>query len=469
MHKYIVIMILLIVAGFVQPSPGASWAIDQVTYNSMSQTKPYVTIVQNAFTMIAYNQSEGDSSMICTGGNMPGDWVTFRITFNPYKNVATDITSKYSQMMIHIAIWWQNPPYQGISYCKGNPAGWPIQQVTGKTEDASWPSVEVDSKVFAHIAYQKNTGGDQEIFYSNNVSGPWTSEQVTDNASNDIYPCLALDGAGSPYIVFSDGSALYYVKKASGVWSTPELIASGVDSTTHPYMVLDAQNKAYVCFTKSDGTDEEIYYVTNRSGSWSEKKITDNAYDDLYPTIAVDLNRTVHIAYTADEPGDAELYYANNTSGTWVIEKVTDNDVDDNTYYGRYFILDLLGRGHIFFWNDLNGNSEIYHARSKDPLFVGVEETTPAIPPASIKVASNPSLATSTISYSVPATGNVSLRVYDVSGGLVKTLVEGVQQQGLYSVTWDGGTNTGVHAAPGVYFYRLSANGQNTSVKGILK
>jgi len=54
----------------------------------------------------------------------------------------------------------------------------------------------------------------------------------------------------------------------------------------------------------------------------------------------------------------------------------------------------------------------------------------------------------------------ISLRVYDVGGRLVKTLVDDRRDPGRYKVTWDGKDNEGREVLSGVYFYRLSAGNQ---------
>jgi hypothetical protein len=52
----------------------------------------------------------------------------------------------------------------------------------------------------------------------------------------------------------------------------------------------------------------------------------------------------------------------------------------------------------------------------------------------------------------MPAAGIVSLKVYNILGQEVKTLMEGMQPVGNYSVRFEGaGLSTGV------YFYRLQA------------
>ncbi len=64
----------------------------------------------------------------------------------------------------------------------------------------------------------------------------------------------------------------------------------------------------------------------------------------------------------------------------------------------------------------------------------------------------NPFNPTTLIKFEVPSTRFVSLKVYDVLGRLVKTLVDEVKRPGIYDVTFDGS------ALPsGVYFCRLQA------------
>jgi hypothetical protein len=72
----------------------------------------------------------------------------------------------------------------------------------------------------------------------------------------------------------------------------------------------------------------------------------------------------------------------------------------------------------------------------------------------------NPFNPTTVIRYDVPTGGGVvTLRVYDVTGRLVRTLVDGVQTPGQKAVTWRGRNNVGQPVTSGVYFYRLMAPG----------
>lgn len=68
----------------------------------------------------------------------------------------------------------------------------------------------------------------------------------------------------------------------------------------------------------------------------------------------------------------------------------------------------------------------------------------------------NPFNPVTTIRYGVKVQTHVSLKIYNVAGQLVKTLVDGVKKPAVeYKVTWDGDSNDGQPAATGVYFYKL--------------
>jgi hypothetical protein len=78
----------------------------------------------------------------------------------------------------------------------------------------------------------------------------------------------------------------------------------------------------------------------------------------------------------------------------------------------------------------------------------------------------NPFNPVTTIRYDVPmGSGDVMLRVYDVSGRLVRTLVNGAVGPGQRAVTWDGRNARGQLVATGVYFYRLTSDTFNKTRK----
>jgi hypothetical protein len=74
----------------------------------------------------------------------------------------------------------------------------------------------------------------------------------------------------------------------------------------------------------------------------------------------------------------------------------------------------------------------------------------------------NPFNPSTKIEYQLPAKGNVTLRIYDILGRLVTTLVDKVQDPGYYSVTWDASKY-----ASGIYIYAIQG-GSFTSTKKLI-
>ena len=68
--------------------------------------------------------------------------------------------------------------------------------------------------------------------------------------------------------------------------------------------------------------------------------------------------------------------------------------------------------------------------------------------------APNPFRDDTGISYQLPSRTHVSLRVYDVSGRLIRILTDGEQPAGFHTAVWDRKDERGRDVASGVYFYR---------------
>jgi flagellar hook assembly protein FlgD len=71
----------------------------------------------------------------------------------------------------------------------------------------------------------------------------------------------------------------------------------------------------------------------------------------------------------------------------------------------------------------------------------------------------NPFNPKTTISFTVVASGRVTLRVFDLAGRHVRTLMDETVVSGRHSIEWDGRNDTGRMVGSGVYFYTLEALG----------
>jgi hypothetical protein len=80
----------------------------------------------------------------------------------------------------------------------------------------------------------------------------------------------------------------------------------------------------------------------------------------------------------------------------------------------------------------------------------------------------NPFSQSTVIGYRVPVSGKVVLKVYDMLGQEVQTLVDKKQAAGKHLVVWDGTDNSGNAVVQGIYFYQLRSEKKFSEVKKMM-
>ncbi len=171
----------------------------------------------------------------------------------------------------------------------------------------------------------------------------------------------------------------------------------------------------------------------------------------------------------------------------WRTESETDNDhfvlykrVAGNEDFGT--LAQILGQGttsqpHDYEYIDnMVVNSVTYQYRISDVDINGVETLhniiVSATPTAETIIPTeyalyqnypNPFNASTTIRYDIKETGTVSLKVFDLLGREVATLVDEKQDANSYTITWDA-----IGLPSGIYFYQLKSGDFNAFKKLIL-
>ncbi|MCU0606968.1 MAG: S8 family serine peptidase [Candidatus Edwardsbacteria bacterium] len=119
------------------------------------------------------------------------------------------------------------------------------------------------------------------------------------------------------------------------------------------------------------------------------------------------------------------------------------------------------------FWEMCDSAQAVY-----DRTFLGVAGTpwSPALP---LRVSlsqnrPNPFGQRTEIGYQLPQAGRVVLRVYNIAGQAVRTLVDGAQTAGSYSYTWDGRDDGQRELSAGIYIYKLDAGNSSATRKLVL-
>ena len=107
------------------------------------------------------------------------------------------------------------------------------------------------------------------------------------------------------------------------------------------------------------------------------------------------------------------------------------------------------------------GHGSLYTAKEAQSVFdipeVSANDVA-AIIPESFELKQNypnPFNPTTTITFTIPETSNLTLKIYNINGQLVRTLVNGTYEPGTHNLIWDTVSDNGSRVSSGIYFYQL--------------
>jgi PKD repeat protein len=80
----------------------------------------------------------------------------------------------------------------------------------------------------------------------------------------------------------------------------------------------------------------------------------------------------------------------------------------------------------------------------------------------------NPFNPTTQISFALPVAGHAKVEIFNVTGQMIRTLVDGSMAAGTHVMPWDATDDAGNQVAGGVYFYRLVSGSYNEARKMVL-
>lgn len=111
----------------------------------------------------------------------------------------------------------------------------------------------------------------------------------------------------------------------------------------------------------------------------------------------------------------------------------------------------------------------VYYDDISVSTITGITDKSPVSPNSFILNQNypNPFNPSTSISYNIPKASVVTIKIYDILGNEIRTLVNGNQNPGIHQTVWNGDNNVGSKVASGTYFYTLKANDNFTAKKMI--
>ena len=202
---------------------------------------------------------------------------------------------------------------------------------------------------------------------------------------------------------------------------------------------------------------------------------------------------SITIAYSDIQGGEAGIVTNNNGTVYWLEGNINENPLFINTGEHPYSLLenspcidagipDTTGLnlppydiiGNLRIWDgDGNGTAIIDMGAYEygAPPYVDLDDNVIVQTPEVFLHQNypNPFNPETTISFSVTQTSSfVTLKIYNIKGQLVKTLVNNKMESDVHSVIWNGSDTNGNRVSSGIYFYKLKAGDFENTRKMIL-
>lgn len=241
-----------------------------------------------------------------------------------------------------------------------------------------------------------------------------------------------------------------------------------------PVVVLNG-NTYHMWYTGYDGNEWRIGYATSPDGiTWTEHPDNpvmkgDSGWEFAFSLRAYSIwtggvifdGTRFHMFYSGAVGSGAKIGYATSDNGyTWnkdIHNPVLSEGPSGSWDNGGVRAGPVLFDGTTFhMWYSSNG---IGYATSTLETSIDDEDSESAIPLAFTLHQNypNPFNPETRISYDVAKQSHVRLRITNLQGQQVRTLVNEDNPVGCYEVTWDGKDDHGQRVASGVYLYRLES------------
>lgn len=298
------------------------------------------------------------------------------------------------------------------------------------------------------------------IWRNNDVTAiPWDNsepislnwEHITSDPAGDYVSALAANAQA--------GHSLYYGSATGGLYKVPDALTAPVgtipanlhvgapfpagaylsDIAVHP----DDEDKVLVCF--GNYSVQSLWYTGNGGTTWTDVEANLGGADG--PSV-----RCVAIV-----PGDGvDLWLTGTSTGLYSALKWESDSVlwvqEAPETIGAAVVDDLDVR--------MSDRKVVVGTHGSGIFSVVVPQTTdvlPARPTVLNQNVPNPFNPITEISFNLAKAQGVRLTVHDVSGRLVRVLIDGHRDAGEHLARWDGSDDGGRRVGAGVYLYRLEA------------
>ena len=319
------------------------------------------------------------------------------------------------------------------------------------------------------------------IKYNSAGAQLWAARYNGPGNGNDIANALALDGAGNTVVTGGskgassniDFATIKYDPNGTPLW-TQRLNGTANDTDIATAVALDIYGVVYVTgYSKSLGANYDfltVRYDPYGNETWH--------YTHNGPANGIDKASDIKITKRPCGIGDApcfnfDIYVTGQSQGSGydyvtikynvkgVVQWVKTYNSPQNTDDVPATLAVIDGSDYVFVTGTGNNNyCTVWYFPDNPP---GNENVNVPVNNQLAQNYPNPFNPTTIINYAMANSSYVTLKVYDMLGNEVVTLVDSYQSSGNHSAKWNAGD-----IASGIYFYTLTSNGIKIETRKML-
>jgi len=306
--------------------------------------------------------------------------------------------------------------------------------------------------------------------------------QISPSDGNDHWWCsIAVDNNGRPHVVWCESPHhLIYYSYYNGIsWANPIMINDTLvvraSSWADPRIAIDYNGNLHVSWTGAlrGATHRDIFYNKYNGVQWSPgvKISQDSIYDEWYSDITVYDPNNIWITWDRQGEGQDQFrVYASHYDGSiWSNEIRLDNDLSRNDYGASINMTHDNTTWVVFSGIPLNhSNYDIFYNKHIRTSVIEESYNNTFALFSSKGILSIPTFPLSGISYRVVNADNVTLKLYNIYGQHLSTLVDEYKTNGEYFLHPCTKDKNGNKLPPGIYIYMLHIGNEKITKKIIL-